>query len=148
MYSSCLVPNQSVHFPNRVSIRLRCTNRPFNQSVQCGHFTPRVCRKTTTTTTSYLWLAPPASCSSALCRRRSDPTAEQRTKRQMYSNILHEQIWSPLKRKSSNWIIMNNNNNNNMINHYSSHSGEISKITAAVHIRASMKINIKHKTKY
>jgi len=31
---------------------------------------------------------------------------------------------------------------------YSSHSGEIKKITAVVHIRASMKINIKHKTKY
>jgi len=35
-----------------------------------------------------------------------------------------------------------------MIFLYSSHSREISKITAAVHIRASMKININHKTKF
>jgi len=35
-----------------------------------------------------------------------------------------------------------------MIFLYLSHSGEISKIAAAVHIRASMKINIKHKTQY
>jgi len=35
-----------------------------------------------------------------------------------------------------------------MIFIYSSHNGDISKITTAVHIRASMKINRKHKTKY
>jgi len=36
----------------------------------------------------------------------------------------------------------------NMIYSFSlSHRGDISKISAAVHIRASMKINIKHKTK-
>jgi len=35
-----------------------------------------------------------------------------------------------------------------MIFLYLSHSGDISKITAAVHIRASMKINIKHKTQH
>jgi len=34
-----------------------------------------------------------------------------------------------------------------MIFLYLSHSGDILKITAAVHIRASMKINIKHNTK-